>query len=207
MKPWSYLAEFLRFRRLSRRDGDRFTVKFSDAYVKLHDDTSTTGFDWHYVYHTAWAARVLARTRPEVHVDISSSLYFTTIVSAFVPVRFYDYRPADIKLTGLENGTANLLSLAFPDNSVHSLSRMHTTEHIGLGRHDDPLDPKYDLKAMSELIRVLRKGGDQLFVVPIDKPKVMLNAHRIYSWAHVMEYFDGLKLLESALVTDGGSSL
>ena len=204
MMPWSYLAEFFRFRRLSRRDDGRFTVKFRDAYVQLRDDTSTTGFDQHYVYHTAWAARVLARTRPEIHVDISSSLYFTTIVSAFVPVRFYDYRPADIKLSGLESGSGNLLSLAFPDNSVRSLSCMHTIEHIGLGRYGDPLDPKGDLKAISELLRVLAKGGDLLFVVPIGKPKVMFNAHRIYSWAQVMEYFNSLKLLESALVTDGG---
>lgn len=45
-------------------------------------------------------------------------------------------------------------------------------------------------------------GGDLLFVVPIGQPKIMFNAHRIYSYDQVLEYFKGLKLVEFALVPD-----
>ena len=79
---------------------------------------------------------------------------------------------------------------------------MHVIEHIGLGRYGDPLDPNGDLKAIAQLIRVLSIGGSLLFVVPIGKPKIMFNAHRIYSYKQVLEYFSDLKLEEFALIPD-----
>jgi hypothetical protein len=36
---------------------------------------------------------------------------------------------------------------------------MHVVEHIGLGRYGDPIDPDGDLKAISELKRVVQKRG------------------------------------------------
>jgi hypothetical protein len=81
---------------------------------------------------------------------------------------------------------------------------MHTVEHIGLGRYGDPLDAEGDLKAIRELSRVTAPGGNLLFVVPIGQPKIMFNAHRIYSYRQILEYFSGLKLKEFSLVTDPG---
>jgi SAM-dependent methyltransferase len=168
----------------------------------MEDKTGATGFDRHYVYLTAWAARVLARTRPEVHVDISSYLYFSSIVSAFIPIEFYDYRPADLKLNNLTSESANLLALPFADQSIESLSCMHVVEHVGLGRYGDALDPDGDLKAVTELKRVLAPAGTLLFVVPTGKPKIMFNAHRIYSYDQVMSYFSDLQLKQFALIPD-----
>ena len=37
----------------------------------LDDATVATGFDTHYVYHSSWAARLLAETRPNLHIDVS----------------------------------------------------------------------------------------------------------------------------------------
>ncbi len=79
---------------------------------------------------------------------------------------------------------------------------MHTIEHIGLGRYGDPIDPDGDLKAISELIRVLATGGNLLFVVPIGKPKICFNAHRIYSYSQIMSYFSALTLKEFSLIPD-----
>ncbi len=168
----------------------------------LHDRTAGTVFDRHYVYHAAWAARVIAQTRPAEHVDISSLLHFCTIVSAFVPVRFYDYRPAALNLSGLVSKQADLTKLPFESGSILSLSCMHTVEHIGLGRYGDPLDPGGDLKAMKELERVLALGGSLLFVVPTGRPKIMFNAHRIYSFAQIVERFPSLELVQFALIPD-----
>lgn len=161
-------------------------------------------YDRRYVYHTAWAARILAKTRPEKHVDISSSLYFNTLVSAFVPIDSYDFRPLSIPLSGLQIGFANLSELSFEDNSIPSLSCMHVVEHIGLGRYGDPIDPGGDLGAISELKRVL--AGDLLFVVPISGwPRVLFNLHRIYSYDQIVECFSELKLMEFALIPDKGA--
>lgn len=81
---------------------------------------------------------------------------------------------------------------------------MHTVEHIGLGRYGDHIDPNGDLKAMNELTRVVATGGSFLFVVPVGKPKIEFNAHRIYSYGQIMSYFSKLTLKEFSLVTDSG---
>ena len=181
---------------------ERFSMHWRDRYPCLDDRTSVTGFDRHYIFHPAWAARVLNQTRPEFHVDISSSLHFCTLVSAFIPMRFYDYRPVNLKLEALSSQRADLLSLPFEDNSISSISCMHVVEHVGLGRYGDPLDYNGDLKAIRELKRVLAPGGTLLFVVPIGQPKIMFNAHRIYSYDQIIGYFPDLELQEFALIPD-----
>ena len=180
----------------------RFPIAWSEASHQPHEDTEYTVFDEHYIYHPAWAARILARTRPAVHVDISSTLAFCSIVSAFIPVKFYDYRPARLSLDKLTCEKADLLSLPFADGSIPSLSCMHTVEHVGLGRYGDPLDPDGDLKAIAELKRVLAPGGDLLFVVPTGRPRLLFNAHRIYSFDQVRSAFAGLALEEFSLIPD-----
>jgi len=79
---------------------------------------------------------------------------------------------------------------------------MHTVEHVGLGRYDDKLDPDGDLKAMQELIRVLSFGGNLLFVVPVGKPRIIFNAHRIFSYSQICEYFKELEMKEFTLIPD-----
>ena len=199
-----YLGELSTFRKNNDR---RFSVSAKDAYPCLKDKIINTPFDPHYTYHPAWAARILAQTKPEYHVDISSILYFSTVISAFIPVKFYDYRPAQVSLNNFESGFADLKQLSFQDNSIHSLSCMHTIEHIGLGRYGDEIDPQGDLRSINELKRVLKPGGDLLFVTPVGNPKIEFNAHRIYSYEQIIAYFSPLSLFEFSLITDDGSMI
>jgi len=198
----AFLRDWRKFQSLAKKTRPRLLASWRDLYPCLSDNTPTTDFDRHYVYHTAWAARVLARMRPEYHTDISSFLYFSTIVSAFLPVRFFDLRPAKIYLENLTTNTADLLHLPFTDESIPSLSCMHVVEHAGLGRYGDSLDPDADLKAISELKRVLSPGGTLLFVVPIGTPRILFNAHRVYSFEQISDYFSGLSLSEFSLIAD-----
>lgn len=195
----NFIRDFVTFK-LSNKG--RFSVFWRDRYPIFNEKTTTTKFDRHYVYHPAWAARILAKNKPKIHVDISSTLNFCSIISAFIPTKFYDYRPAELKLSSLKTGCVDLISLPFKDNSIQSLSCMHTVEHVGLGRYDDKIDPDGDLKAIKELMRVLAPGGTLLFVVPIGKPKIIFNAHRIYSLKQIKAYFSGLVLKEFALILD-----
>ena len=197
----SYLADLFRFRAATREKGTLMPA-WSKLRPITNEATSTTGFDTHYIYHTGWAARVLARTRPERHVDIGSSLYFVSIASAFVPMIHYDYRPPVLALPGADVGAADLLNLSFADNSIPSLSCMHVVEHVGLGRYGDTLDPEGDKRACTELARVLAPGGRLLFVTPVGQPAIHFNAHRIYSFESITGMFAGLELEEFALITD-----
>ena len=154
-----FRRDFERFVELSKTTDSRFDISWSDRYPFLNDATSTTTYDRHYILHTGWAARLLARTKPATHVDIGSSLYFVSIASAIVPFKFYDFRPASLPLSGVATGPADLTKLPFADGEINSLSCMHVIEHVGLGRYGDPLDPLGDLKAARELQRVLSTGG------------------------------------------------
>ncbi|MBS1759969.1 MAG: DUF268 domain-containing protein [Bacteroidetes bacterium] len=198
---FSYWSEFIKFRKQTKK---RMSVYFRDAYPCLSDKLKTTPFDHHYTYHPAWAARIIAKTKPVEHTDISSILSFSTIVSAFVPIKFYDYRPAELNISNYNTGFADLKKLPFKDNSIESISCMHTIEHIGLGRYGDELDAMGDIKAIDELKRVLKPGGNLLFVTPVGVPKVEFNAHRIYSYEQVKEYFSPLEIVEFSLIPDSG---
>lgn len=200
-----FREEFNRFVQLSG-PAPRLKVGAGDIKPKLSDRASVTPIDRHYTYHPAWAARVLAKTRPSKHVDISSIVNFCAIVSAFVPVEFYDFRPAPVELDGLCTGAADLTQLHFPSDSIASLSCMHVIEHIGLGRYGDPIDPDGDLKAIGELVRVLAHGGDLLVATPVGRPRVEFNAHRVYDHEAFASYFAPLKLVEFALIEESGEA-
>ncbi|RZL61899.1 MAG: DUF268 domain-containing protein [Pedobacter sp.] len=182
--------------------GSQRNLHLSQLIPFLDDKTINTSFDPHYIYHPAWAARILSKTKPQRHVDISSTLSFSSIVSAFIPVDFYDYRPANVQLDNLYMGKADLMCLPFEDNSVSSLSCMHTVEHIGLGRYGDPISYNGDITAMKELARVLAPRGNLLFVVPVGKRRIEFNAHRIYSYEDILEAFPELDLVEFSLIPD-----
>ncbi len=200
-----FFQEFLAFSREAAQRRPELPVTWKDRWPQLNDRTATISFDQHYVYHTAWGARAVSQIQPSRHVDISSYIYFATITSAFVPVDFYDFRPAPLELENLTSRQADVTNLEFADRSIESLSCMHVIEHIGLGRYNDPLDAQGDLKALSEIERVTAPGGSLLVVVPVGKPRVQYNAHRIYSPAMIRDALPELSLHEFALLPDDTS--
>ncbi len=195
---FKYIKQFIHFNRKSEQK-----LNWGDRYPILGEDIINTEFDKHYVYHTAWAARILQRLMPEKHIDISSDLRFVTLVSAFLPVDYYDFRLPEIQLYGLKCKHANITKLPLNDLSVESISCMHVAEHIGLGRYGNSLDPEGDHKAVNELIRVLARNGNLLFVVPIGyPPTIHFNAHRVYTKEMIIKMFNRLDLIEFALISD-----
>jgi hypothetical protein len=189
------LKDWYTYRKINREIvDDRFTTNIKDIFPVGGENTAYTSFDRHYVYHTAWATRVVKEIKIESpsgkafrHTDISSSLYFSALLSTFIPVDFYDYRPADLRLDGLTTSSADLMALPFEDKSVESISCLHTIEHIGLGRYGDVIDPQGDIKAIKELMRVVALHGSLIIALPVGRQRIEFNAHRIYNPSYIKD--------------------
>ena len=154
------------------------------AYPCLNDDAGHE-YDQHYIYHVAWAIRKIKEINPKSHIDIGSSLHLSTCAAALVPTTFLDFRKPDIDVSNLQVGQFDLTDWTFMQGE--SISCCHVVEHIGLGRYGDKLDNEGDLKAIANLRRMATKH--LLFVVPVGKPVVAFNAHRIYSPVYIRNFF------------------
>ena len=61
-----YLRNFKKFLSLTKEYPipSRFSISWHDRYPCLNDNTATTPFDRHYIYHPAWAARIVKKINP-----------------------------------------------------------------------------------------------------------------------------------------------
>jgi hypothetical protein len=188
----------------SRRKGAE-KIGLLDTYPCLHDKTQTAKFDNHYFYQDIWAARNIFESKTQKHIDVGSRIDFVGFLTSFTKTIFVDIRPLKADLENFESIKGDILSLPFEDNSISSLSCLHVAEHIGLGRYGDSLDPLGTKKACKELARVLSKDGNLYFSLPLGKPRLCFNSHRIHSASQIIQYFDGLKLVEFSGVDDEGT--
>lgn len=196
-RMFKLFSEYKKYRKLSGEN-------FGSFVPILGENTATTNVDRHYFYQAVWAAKHIFNRRPAEHIDVGSQAIFVGLLTPFTTVKFVDIRPLDISIGNLENTRGSVLSLPFPNSSVKSLSCLHVTEHIGLGRYGDNLDPDGAKKACRELARILAPGGQLYFSVPIGKERVEFNAHRIFNAPTILKYFNDLKLVEFSAINDRG---
>lgn len=195
-----YFVAWRRYRHLAGPGG----IRWNESYPCLTDWTPYVPFDPHYFYQACWAARKLARSKPKLHVDIGSSMMMVSVISAFVPTLFVDYRPLKASASGLTSLGGDVRRLPFADACISSLSSLHVIEHIGLGRYGDIPDPYGSVKASQELMRVLAPRGRLLLSTPLGRERVEFNAHRIFAPTTVISMFNHLELVDFGLVDDQG---
>jgi SAM-dependent methyltransferase len=179
-------------------------IDVRDLNPQLNDRTGASPYDAHYFYQDVWAADLIAKRSPSRHVDVGSRIDYVGFVSVLTEVTFVDIRPLHVDLDRLNCITGSITMLPFDDRSIESLSCLHVAEHVGLGRYGDELDPDGTRRAAAELQRVLALGGRLLFSVPVGRPRVCFNAHRIHDPVAVRALFPELELASFAGVDDSG---
>lgn len=194
-----FIKNLLAYKKLEKR----LPVPLRELNPQLHDQTPTTPVDYHYFYQQLWVFRKALQQKPASHLDVGSSYELSGYLSHIVPTTFADLRPIDVKLDNLKIIKADIADLPLDSNSQDSVSCLHTIEHIGLGRYGDKLDADGTKKACRELFRVLKPGGRLYLSVPIGRERVCFNAHRIFHPQTILNYFDGLRLIEFSVIDDG----
>jgi SAM-dependent methyltransferase len=197
----SFLEDLKRYSRLKGAEH----IRFADTYPCINDKTPSTVFDAHYFYQDIWAFKKIYRSKVKQHVDVGSRVDLIGFLTAITEVTFIDIRPLLATLENFHSKKGNILSMPFRDNSILSLSCLHVAEHVGLGRYGDSLDPLGTKKACKELARILAKGGSMYFSLPVGRPRLCFNAHRIHSPQQIIKYFANLELVEFSGIDDEGN--
>lgn len=202
---WQMYQKYLRDWRIYRNLSGSEHLSFDLSYPCLFDAIDNTPFDAHYLYQASWAAAKILKSDVGKHVDVGSDLRFVSQLSCHLPVTFVDIRPVSLDLERFTCVSGDLLSLPFASQSIVSLSCLHVAEHIGLGRYGDGLNPRGTHQACQELARVLAPGGYLYFSLPVGKPALYFNAHRVHAASQICAYFRELELVEFSMVDDQGN--
>lgn len=203
MKGTFDLVKFLKEYKvyLNHNENSNFRVAARYLYPCLTDRTALTPIEPTYFFQDTWAASKIFHLKPKHHYDVGSSVKTLGILAQFVPITMIDIRPIDLELENLLFKSGSVLDLPFEDDCIESLSSLCVVEHIGLGRYGDPVDPWGSEKAIEELKRVLKPGGNLLLSVPVDQEsRVYFNAHRTFTREHVLQLFKNMELIEEKYV-------
>jgi hypothetical protein len=196
-----YLKDILAYSKMPGAE----KIQLMDTYPCVCDSSSFTSFDHHYFYQDIWAFKKIFQSGADNHIDIGSRIDLVGFLSTITDVIFLDIRALDAQLEQFHSIKGTILALPFKSNSVKSISCLHVAEHIGLGRYGDSLDPSGTIKAANELSRVLAPEGILYFSLPIGKPKICFNAHRVHSVKQIRSYFSELELIELSAIDDQGN--
>ena len=83
----------------------------------------------------------------------------------------------------------------YPDNSFDVVTCISTLEHIGVGgRYLSDHDPEGDAKAMREIKRILKPGGQLLATVPYGA-KDVLPINKLYNKPRIADLFSGFNIV------------
>jgi len=162
----------------------------------------------HYFHGDLLVAQKIFRADPPRHVDVGSRIDgFVAHVAAFRSIEVMDVRPLDAPIRNIKFVQRDILALADGDCEYsESVSCLHALEHFGLGRYGDTIDPRGHEKGFKNLLRLTKTGGTLYLSVPIGRPAVEFNAHRVLDPVEVIRWCDRQAFVRDfSFVDDGGA--
>lgn len=188
-------ADFLR----KRGNEDLHNSTFKLRPILNESKENSASMIQHYTNQDLYVAQQVFASNPKKHVDVGSSMNgFVHHVAAFREIEVFDIRPMTHQFRNVKFTKLNLMdadAVANRRSCTDSLSCLHTLEHFGLGRYGDPIDPLGHKKGFALLASLLESKGVFFLSVPIGRPKIDFNAHRIFSFKQIKDLYDpGFKL-------------
>jgi SAM-dependent methyltransferase len=194
----SFYKDYLRYKSMGGSVNFRYFAPFLP--FTNHDNQTGGG---HYFYQDVWALKILSQLKPVVHFDIGSRFDgFVGQATAICKIFCVDIRKPSFVLPDFNFTKGSITDLPFEDNSVQSLSCLHTIEHIGLGRYGDEIDPHGFEKGLKELQRVIAPNGHLILSMPVGIERVEFNAQRVLNPITPLSILDELTLVEFSVVND-----
>lgn len=174
---------------LKKQKGTDDTFKFGYMYPILKDKNDEGGvMKGHYFHQDLYVAKLINIANPKKHIDIGSRTDgFVAHVASYREIELIDIRDIKSNVKNIVFRQADLMILP-PDliNYCDSISSLHAIEHFGLGRYGDPIDYFGYLKAINNIAKILKSGGNFYFSVPIGPQRIEFNAHRVFSLKYLI---------------------
>ena len=151
-----------------------------DPVFEVNNSSANLG---EYFFQDLYVSKKIINSQPETHYDVVSRVDgFISILSTHLKVKVLDIRPLNINIDNVSFEQLDIVNL--PSNFygiANSLSCLHTLEHIGLGRYGDPIGVDDWIYALSNLKKLLSKGGLLYISTPVGEEVVRFNSNRIFS--------------------------
>jgi len=148
----------------------------------LTDFNATSGAArGHYFWQDLICAKWIQVNRPDIHLDLGSRIDgFIAHLLTFMSVDVLDIRPLGTNIPGLTTRVIDAQSgLTDYAHKYQSVSSLHSIEHFGLGRYQDPLDIDGHIKGLIALSGCVAPGGHLFISFPIGAPTIEFNSQRI----------------------------
>lgn len=187
-----YLCDLVKLRHQKKSAAVKFP--FGKPVPCLSERFSESGLaSGQYFHQDLLVARKLFLNNPDKHVDIGSRIDgFVAHVASFRQIEVLDIRPLHIDIKNITFIQVDMMSPVNDSlvNYCDSLSSLHAIEHFGLGRYGDPVNYDGYIDGLNNFYRILKEGGKFYFSVPIGTMRIEFNAHRVFSVAYLLEYFE-----------------
>lgn len=203
-----YIRDFILYVKAEHNEQSGFKARFRNSFPILTERyDSAGGIPRHYFWQDLWAARKVYDSKVNRHYDVGSRLDgFISHCLPFCEIVMLDIRPLNININNLSFIQVNCMDMSHIQNdTLQSFSSLHAVEHFGLGRYGDPIDPLGFKKAIIEIQRVVKYGGDIYFSVPVGIERLEFNAHRVFDIKTILNLFNQCELIEFSIIDDENS--
>lgn len=198
-----YILEYLKFS--ATKNQDFKTIKLTPYLFDFQEKAGNNS--GHYYHQDYLIAKKLFLKNPSNHLDIGGRIDgFVSCVSIFRSLDVLDIRE-------LRNFNPNINFIKMdiindePKKQYDSLTCLHTIEHFGLGRYNDPIDFSGHIKGLNNINKLLKKGGTFYFSTPISKlNRIEFNGQRVFSLLYLKKILlKDYKVIEFYYVDDQGN--